>query len=216
MKNKIIISSIVILVISIVFVSIYTIMMNMAYERLKNEFESVKKNRLDIITLKPNEEVSIKLDDNDVTLKLIDITKFEPCPEEEIDNPPGWGCWYPGDYEINLSVNDIVFGFDSGNNYATDIRSMNLTTDYAIYYIPNYSDDEASFLIEKDPTFDKMKNLVIGDYLIYLDHSNRVIDINTLTKDIQTWGKKYAGKGLEEIRKMIDEGRDLKKESLYN
>lgn len=67
------------------------------------------------------------------------------------------------------------------------------------------------FLLNKKLFYEKAANLIIGNYIIYVDENNKVIDINTFTREVQTWGKKYAGDDLANVIKMINSGVDLKK-----
>ena len=181
-----------------------------------NEKEKiVNRDRLDTITLEVNESIEIELGDKKYTLKLLEIWEMTPCSELPPTDPnqiymPSF-CAPSKTLQTLFSINNVQLYLDSGFNYSSWIRSTDFITDYVIYYIPEFSETEATFLIENDPNYKKERNLIIGDYVVYVDENNKIIDINTFSREIQTWGLRYAGRDLKEITKKINEGIDLRK-----
>lgn len=206
MKNKLMVFSLITLAILNIFVSFYAINIKEKYESLKI-LDSKREDRLDSVTLKLNESAKINLGTNQYTLKLLKIIKDPPCFTTGFDSTD---CVRTGEYDINFSINGITFTLDSGLNYSHPIITTNFRTDYIIYYVPEYNDEEATFFIEKDKSYKKETNLIVGNYIVYVDENNKVIDITTFTREVETWGKKYAGKNLTEIRELINKGEDLK------
>lgn len=147
MKNKLMISGIIILIILNIFIANYAFNLNKKYEFLKTSFAAVNKNGLDTITLKINESAKIELGDKQYTLKVLEIIKDPPCVSTGFVSSD---CVRKGEYDINFSINDVVFALDSGLNYSHPMISTDFYTPYIIYYVPEYNDQEATFFIKQE------------------------------------------------------------------
>jgi hypothetical protein len=178
--------------------------------KIQKEHEALKRDIIDAITLKPGEIVYIDLGEYEYKLELKEIRKNTPCPEENSD--PLWPCAWVGEYTVVIELDDIEFYIDSEFNYSVRLDSTNLNANYIIYYVPEYDGKEATFFLEYDINYEKEKNLIIGNYLVYINDYNKVVNIKTFTNREHTWNKNYIGKDLEDIEEMIKQGMDLTKE----
>ena len=204
MKKNIMIMSIVLLAVANVFMFSYTLDIRDKYEKLKTRLDVVNRNRIGATTLKVGESTDIELDNKEYSLKLIRIIKDPPCISTGMDDTTN--CVRTGEYDISFSINGIVFALDSGLNYSSQIITTDFVTSYVIYYVPEYNDREATFFIEKDVDYKKETHLIVGNYIVYVDEDYKVIDINTFSAEEQTWGRKYVGMSLENIKELIKNG----------
>jgi len=211
-----------ILIIWNLVISVYMVSVNRNLETFKREsiYQAVNNKRTNLILLKPNESKKVVLADREYTLLLKEIHKNEPCPRsgttpniggKKPNEPVPMPCAWVGDYSVTISVNGIDFALTSEYNQSHPLISTAFFTNDVIYYLPEYSEKEAYFIIENDAKWEKETNLVIGNYLVYVNQDNKIIDINTFSREVQTWGKKYADRDLEDIEKLIKKGVDLKK-----
>ena len=195
MKNKI-------LIIGFVIFIVLSFVYAMNYDEIPEKKYSEIKDKLDIVSLQLKESVDIKLSGRKYKLKLLDIIKHDLCIEEPED--PNWpSCVWTGEYEVSFSINNIKFSLDSGFNPSHPIITTDFRTSYIIYYIPDYNEKEARFYIEEDVTYEKERNLIIGNYLVYLDKNNKAVGIKSFNDEDENIEEQYIGKNIETIKKMI-------------
>ena len=215
MRDKVLICCVIILAFLNIFVCVYVMDMANKYDELKANEKSllrkIDRDRLDVITLRPNESINITMENEVYEIKLLDVRENEPCSTTS----PGEGevmpmpCAWFGDYSVSVAINGVELWLTSELNYSHPLISTDFWTNYIIYYLPDYGTEEASFLIELDKNYEKEQNIIVGNYLVYLNEDNKVLDITTFTNEPQRWGLKYVGMRLQEIGDMIRGGKKL-------